>query len=100
MSRTRDVVERALFDTALKTIDRMRQDPGEMPFSACDNSCVICRPLGMGTNGGCRCDERQLRRAVMWYRARCVYLIECVKAAREGRDIERIQDMNGSPVSP
>lgn len=83
MTRARDVVDRSLYETLQKQIDRMRQDPGEMPFGACDNSCVICRPLGMGTNGGCRCDERQLRRAVMWYRARCVYLTECVRVARE-----------------
>lgn len=26
-----------------------------------DHSCVIAPPKGMGTNGGCRCDERALR---------------------------------------
>lgn len=29
-----------------------------------DHSCVVASPKGMGTNGGCRCDEQALRRAV------------------------------------
>lgn len=35
-----------------------------------DHSCVVARPNGMGTNGGCRCDEHALRRAVITLRAR------------------------------
>jgi hypothetical protein len=34
-----------------------------------DNSCVVAKPRGMATNGGCRCDERKLRRAVQLLRA-------------------------------
>lgn len=34
-----------------------------------DSSCVVAPPKGMHTNGGCRCDERRLRRAVMALRA-------------------------------
>lgn len=30
-----------------------------------DHSCIVAPPKGMGTNGGCRCDHRDLRRAVM-----------------------------------
>lgn len=33
-------------------------------LGGCDNSCEIRRPGGMGTNGGCRCSERELRRAL------------------------------------
>lgn len=34
-----------------------------------DHSCVVAKPKGMGTNGGCRCDERRLRHAVQVLRA-------------------------------
>jgi hypothetical protein len=33
-----------------------------------DHSCVCRPPSGMGTNGGCRCSQRDLTRAVLWYR--------------------------------
>jgi hypothetical protein len=29
-----------------------------------DHSCVVARPKGMGTNGGCRCEPTTLRRAL------------------------------------
>lgn len=50
-------------------IKNMRLDPGDVPFTACDNSCVCVAPTGMATNGGCRCDERKLRRAVTYWRS-------------------------------
>jgi hypothetical protein len=51
-------------------IERMRADPGDVPFIGCgDHSCItVDGPGGMATNGGCRCDEITLRRAVMWWR--------------------------------
>lgn len=57
-------------------IDRMRADPADIPFVACDNSCIVAcdnscivaSATGMSTNGGCRCDERKLRRAVQYWR--------------------------------
>lgn len=40
-----------------------------------DNSCCVASPKGMGTNGGCRCSERDLRRAVLVLKAqRRVYM--------------------------
>lgn len=42
-----------------------------LPLQGCgDHSCVVRRPDGMGTNGGCQCSERQLRRAVRVLTAR------------------------------
>lgn len=43
----------------------------QCPVDCGDNSCVCAGPRrgGMRTNGGCQCDERQLRRAVLWWRA-------------------------------
>lgn len=56
-------------------IKRMREEPGDIPFDACDNSCVVTsRREGMMTNGGCRCDERKLRRAVSWWKRRAEFL--------------------------
>jgi hypothetical protein len=65
------------------TIERMRQDPGECPVLACDRSCVCATATGMATNGGCRCDKRTLRRAVMFWRMRAQWLTECVRMARD-----------------
>jgi len=48
-------------------IESLRVNHGEYPYHGCgDNSCIIIQPQGMGTNGGCRCGERELRRAVLW----------------------------------
>jgi hypothetical protein len=50
-----------------------------------DNSCVIVSPKGMATNGGCRCDERALRRAVLALKAqRAVYLATSAELGLEG----------------
>lgn len=52
------------------TIARMRQDPPDIPFAGCgDSSCITTQGLGgMHTNGGCRCSEQALRRAVIYWR--------------------------------
>lgn len=56
-------------------IKRMREEPGDVPFDPCDNSCVVTSKRGgMMTNGGCRCDERKLRRATMWWKRRAEFL--------------------------
>lgn len=39
-----------------------------------NNSCEIKKTRGMGTNGGCRCSERQLRRALRIAKKRIVEL--------------------------
>lgn len=43
-----------------------------LPLDGCgDHGCVVrSNPGGMGTNGGCQCTERQLRRAVQVLKAR------------------------------
>jgi hypothetical protein len=60
----------------------MRQNPEDIPFLACDNSCIVAHPTGMATNGGCRCEERQLRRAVMWWRTKAQYLQYSIEMLR------------------
>jgi len=49
-------------------IARLTEEPPDIPFLACDSSCVVARPRGMHTNGGCRCTEQTLRRAVHYWR--------------------------------
>lgn len=51
-----------------------------LPLEGCgDHGCVVAvKPGGMGTNGGCQCTERQLRRAV-----------QILKGKLDARDMER-----------
>ena len=35
-----------------------------------DHGCVIRKPKGMGTNGGCRCADYKGRRYIQWLEAR------------------------------
>lgn len=44
-----------------------------------DHSCVVAKPGGMGTNGGCRCERVHLRRAVHVLRER----LRAVEAERD-----------------
>lgn len=55
-------------DTLKRVVDRMHANPPDVPFTACDNSCVCAQAEGMATNGGCRCDEKKLRQAVAYWR--------------------------------
>lgn len=51
--------------------DNFDKDPEPCPSDCGDNSCVCAYPkTGMRTNGGCRCDEGDLRRAVMFWKRR------------------------------
>lgn len=47
-----------------------------------DSSCIVAKPSGMATNGGCRCEKPALRRAVLTLRAQ-------LHAAREAQDEQR-----------
>lgn len=76
-----------------KILDAQRQDPGDLPCYGCsDGSCIVKRPTGMHTNGGCRCEERELRRALMWYKRRCQFLEETIKQLVEEAVIKRQSD--------
>lgn len=93
MSRRNPEVERlkAQIEVLVKAIAERRSDPGDMPVAGCgDNSCVVRTPEGVGTNGGCRCEERELRRAVMWWRRKGAFLEETIRAMREGASVRRV----------
>lgn len=60
----RDVVRRkvAALQQGLGVLERPQVE-------GCGDSGCICRaPSGMATNGGCRCDDRTVRRALMMWR--------------------------------
>lgn len=59
---------------------------------ACGHGCVCNKATGMATNGPCRCDERTLRRAVAYWRAR---------ARRDETALQSLADCvrTGAPLS-
>jgi hypothetical protein len=60
----RDAIRRkvAFLQQGLGTVERPE-------LEGCGDSGCICRaPSGMATNGGCRCDDRTVRRALMMWR--------------------------------
>lgn len=62
-----------------------KRAPDHGPDFGCgDHSCYVSKPTGMGTNGGCRCEPRELRRGVIWWRL-----------AAEGNQnaVERLRDL-------
>ena len=54
-----------------------------------DHSCDVARPKGQGTNAGCRCNERTLRRALRIERARAEMRAPALFAAECQRDAAR-----------
>ncbi len=39
-------------------------------FEGCgDNSCLVKKPKGMATNGGCRCKDNRTLNGILWSRA-------------------------------
>lgn len=61
---TRSEQEALFLRTWRAAIEAVRFRPADL-VGCGDHSCVVAPPRGMGTNGGCRCDERDLRRAVL-----------------------------------
>jgi hypothetical protein len=65
-------------------IARTHADPGDLPVTGCgDHSCVVAVCVGMGTNGGCSCNEFTLRRAMMYWRRRSEFLQETIRLMKE-----------------
>lgn len=71
-------------DMLRKQIAARSIDPGDLPVAGCgDNSCVVARPGGMATNGGCRCDDRTLRWALSYYKRLAAFREETVHDLRD-----------------
>lgn len=91
MARRNPEVERLemLLETQRKQIASMLADPGDFPFTGCgDNSCIVARPSGMATNGGCRCDVHRLRSALNYWRRRSVFLEETIRIMKGDPNVE------------
>ena len=71
----------------LRRIDaERRKDPGDLPVMGCgDNSCVVAQRGGMATNGGCRCEPFELRRALQYWKRRAQFLEETIRIMKEGQ---------------
>lgn len=66
-----------------RELDARRADPGDSPLTGCgDHGCLVVTPRGMGTNGGCQCEARELRRAVQWWRRVAAFREETVRELR------------------
>jgi hypothetical protein len=88
VARTNPQVERLERENAIlrRILDEKRKDPGDLPCRGCgDHSCVVKSATGMGTNGGCHCSERELRRALQWYKRRASFLEETITELVEKR---------------
>lgn len=67
-----------------------RRDPGDLPMSGCgDTSCEVRTPSGMATNGGCRCDPREVRWALRYFKRLALFRQETVREARA--EVQRLR---------
>lgn len=85
MARVNPEVEmlRRHVDTLKRAYDSLFENPPDIPFLACDNSCICARATGVATNGGCRCDEKKLRRAVQYWRMVATHRAAIIKLNRD-----------------
>ncbi len=87
MSRRSPEVERLERENALlrRQAETFHRDPGDLAAVGCgDNSCVVANAAGMATNGGCRCDERTLRRALAFYKRLAQFRAETIRVMKNG----------------
>jgi hypothetical protein len=81
---------RMLVASLQRQLDERRRDPGDLPVNGCgDNSCEVRAPRGMATNGGCRCEERELRWALRYYKRLAAFREETVREVRA--EVERVR---------
>lgn len=79
--RERDMLRRQLEDR--------RREPGDLPVTGCgDSACVVVSAASRGgqtTNGGCRCEARELRRALAYWKRVAAFREELIRELREWR---------------
>lgn len=76
----------ALFEALSLGAESVRAAP-PIELEGCgDGSCIVARPKGMHTNGGCRCDERRLRMAVHAWRREADRLSALLLKERESKE--------------
>ena len=71
-------------ETLKRALDRLHENPPDVPFLACDHSCVCAKAEGQAPNGGCRCDERKLRQAVQYWRMVAAHRLAIIKLHKDG----------------
>lgn len=98
MARVNPVVELLQRENGfLRTqIQKMRENPGDIPFLACDHSCVCATATGMATNGGCRCDEQKLRCAVQYWRRLAEFRQITIQSMRDGVVLDEQREPTGT----
>lgn len=71
-------------------LERAKISPGALPFPGCmSHSCLVQRPMGAGTNGGCSCDTRKLQMALQWMRQWVEFQQATLQAQRD--EIARLE---------
>ena len=86
MARSNPEVERLQkhVEVLKRALDKLYENPPDIPFTACDHSCICAKAEGMAPNGGCRCDERKLRQAVQYWRMVATHRSAIIKLHRNG----------------
>lgn len=92
-------------DEALRRAKEAKESAEKIPEGCADHSCLIRRPSGMATNGGCRYSDFYMRRAVKSYRRQAEAApdlasdVEALaKALQEAREeIERLKREKAPP---
>jgi hypothetical protein len=86
---SRNAIDAAILTAWGCALDSVRaRQPVELQGVGCgDNSCLVERPRGMATNGGCHCEPRALRLAVMAYRTECDRLTALLADAQGGTPV-------------
>ena len=74
-------------------LKRIRENPPDIPFLACDNSCCVAYPTGMSTNGGCRCDNHKLRAGIAYWKQLSIHYRSLFEIMRDGDRIQQWTDM-------
>lgn len=85
MPRINPVVEHLerINEMLQRQLDERRKPPADFPIRGCgDSSCIVMRPQGQHTNGGCRCDIHATRGALMWWKRKAEFLEETIREMR------------------
>ena len=103
-AQKRPDVRMAILEAWRLTLDHCRARPVLELVGCGDNSCLIRKPGGMATNGGCRCEVRSLRFAVQALkgeldRVNALRPLELERARAEGAEDERYAAAEKSPAT-